>query len=205
MGGIGSGRASPNKRTLTTDCLQLSAQQLRKDDVLNSGNLGTISWGDSKDNWIFFQVTQSQFKITYNLGAFSSFDQPDTTLLNIVYEACRFGGNRPYFICPNDSCSHRVVLLYSYNSHFQCRKCLNLAYPCQSEGAIERGYRRARKVRIRLGGTISLFDPFPVKPKGMHWKTYNALSRNSTRDATVAMDAAFKKLGCDVEAKELSK
>ena len=34
---------------------------------------------------------------------------------------------------------------------------------------------RARGIRLRLGGTPSLLDQFPDKPKGMRWKRYQRL------------------------------
>jgi hypothetical protein len=33
--------------------------------------------------------------------------------------------------------------------------------------------RRAEKIRARLGGTAA--EPFRVKPRGMHWRTYRRL------------------------------
>ena len=37
--------------------------------------------------------------------------------------------------------------------------------------------RKAQKIRRRLGGSPTLGDPFPDKPKGMHWNTYRRLLR----------------------------
>jgi hypothetical protein len=37
---------------------------------------------------------------------------------------------------------------------------------------MRRGVSQAQKIRMRLGGSVSLFEPFPEKPKGMHWLTY---------------------------------
>jgi len=34
---------------------------------------------------------------------------------------------------------------------------------------------RAQKFSIKLGGSGSLDEMFPEKPKGMHWKTYRRL------------------------------
>jgi hypothetical protein len=34
---------------------------------------------------------------------------------------------------------------------------------------------QAQSIRERLGGTASMYDPFPGKPKRMHWETYQEL------------------------------
>ena len=38
-----------------------------------------------------------------------------------------------------------------------------------------RGVSRAQKIRMRLGGSARLAEPFPDEPKGMHWRTYSRL------------------------------
>jgi hypothetical protein len=32
---------------------------------------------------------------------------------------------------------------------------------------------------MRLGGSPNLLEPFPEKPRGMHWQTYNKLRATS--------------------------
>ena len=39
----------------------------------------------------------------------------------------------------------------------------------------QRTITRAQPTRKRLGGFEGIDDPFPPKPKGMHWKTYHKL------------------------------
>ena len=34
---------------------------------------------------------------------------------------------------------------------------------------------KAQKVRERLGGDLGVANPFPAKPKGMHWRRYDRL------------------------------
>jgi hypothetical protein len=33
----------------------------------------------------------------------------------------------------------------------------------------------AEKIRDRLGGSANMMEPFPEKPKGMHWRTYEGI------------------------------
>jgi hypothetical protein len=40
---------------------------------------------------------------------------------------------------------------------------------------MNRLYSKARRIRQKVGGSGNSDDPFPDKPKGMHWKTYNRL------------------------------
>ena len=31
---------------------------------------------------------------------------------------------------------------------------------------------RAQDIRRRLGGSVNMMEPFPEKPKGIHWRTH---------------------------------
>lgn len=96
--------------------------------------------------------------------------------VRIVRVPCRFGGTRPYFICPGIVngiiCGRRVAKLHGAGRYFLCRHCYRLAYASQSEGTWHRTLRRANKIRQRLGGDPGMTSPFPPKPKGMWRRTY---------------------------------
>jgi len=86
------------------------------------------------------------------------------------------GGRRPWFLCSvysNDQyCGRRAAVLYGAGELFACRRCYGLAYESQQGTPRQRGVGQAQKIRTRLGGTVNLFEPFPEKPKRMHWRTY---------------------------------
>ncbi len=114
--------------------------------------------------------------------------------VNIVRVPCRFGGNRPYFVCPGVvngiSCGRRVVKLHGPGRYFLCRHCYRLAHASQSEGGWDRALRRANKIRQRLGGDPGIAAPFPEMPKGMWRQTYERLC-NQAFEAEMVADEAF--------------
>jgi hypothetical protein len=52
-----------------------------------------------------------------------------------------------------------------------------MSYASQHEARGQRGLGKARKIRMRLGGSLNLLEDFPAKPVGMHWQTYDRLRR----------------------------
>jgi len=38
-----------------------------------------------------------------------------------------------------------------------------------------RALHKAQSIQERLGGSANMMKPFPEKPKGMHWETYEHL------------------------------
>jgi hypothetical protein len=113
----------------------------------------------------------------------------------LAWTPCHLGGERPWFICSGGfrsrSCGQRVAILFDRGGLFACRNCCGLVYSSQHETQKLRRIRRARKIRVALGGGESLADPFPEKPKGMHWSTYARIYW--------AYGAVLGILSCDLE------
>jgi hypothetical protein len=98
--------------------------------------------------------------------------RPIEQRVQIVWTRCHFGGFRHWFRC--DRCGRRAAKLYLEPSGFAfaCRLCHNLGYMSQLESPKARAITKARKLRMRLGGGPSVFEPPPGKPARMHWASY---------------------------------
>jgi len=107
----------------------------------------------------------------------------------IVWTVCHFGGHRPWFCCTAWSngrhCGRRVAKIFLGGSPcFACRDCHGLTFASQHEGPRFRSISRSRKIRMRLGGSPNLCEPFPEKPPRVHWRTYLRLrARGQAADA----------------------
>ena len=67
------------------------------------------------------------------------------------------------------------VVAWAAGCQWRCRYCHNLTYAARQAVPRHRLILMAQKIRERLGGSLSMLDPFPRKPKGMHWTTYDHL------------------------------
>jgi len=94
-------------------------------------------------------------------------------LVHLEQTECNYGGVRYWFTCPN--CHRRVGVLYLSSGQCACRKCFNLAYKSERETNQDRLYRKAGKLRDRLGWRPGIVHPDGDKPKGMHWKTFRRI------------------------------
>jgi hypothetical protein len=95
--------------------------------------------------------------------------------MRVAWTACNFGGARPWFIYPGAGCGRRVAVLYGPGRYFLCRHCYGLTYLSQRDNATYRALHRAQDIRRKLGGSANMMEPFPDRPKGMHWRTYERL------------------------------
>src|SRR5262245_28369260 len=84
------------------------------------------------------------------------------------------GGLRWWFVCPQLNRRVRKLYLPLGGRHFWSRCAYELAYASQRETKFDRALRRARKLRLRLGGDPA-DDEYPDKPSRMRWATYNRL------------------------------
>jgi hypothetical protein len=91
--------------------------------------------------------------------------------VRLEWTLCRFGGHRPWWLCPVAGCGRRVALLYAGRA-LACRTCSGLAYRSQRETTPDRAIRRADDLRKLLGWKPGIAHPSGEKPKGMQWRTF---------------------------------
>jgi hypothetical protein len=182
MGGLGSTRWT---RTFTRNTVE-SARSLDINRLNRAGCLRPGYWGGWEWTRDGERVASIQFRrdgdrliLSYRVQRHSGDWQDVKQQTPIVWMPCRFGGARPYFVCPGVvdgiACSRRVAKLYGAGIYFLCRRCYRLAYASQREDRYDRALRRANNIRMRLGGEPGIASRFPDRPKGMHRKTYEHL------------------------------
>ena len=139
------------------------------------------------------RVEDDRLHLTYRMRIGGEWEDVNETV-RIVRMPCRFGGARPYFVCPGvvngTACGRRVAKLYGPGRYFLCRHCSRLAYASQGEDVLNRSVRQANKIKQRLGGNAGIASPFPPKPKGMWRRTYERLCEQAF-DAEERADEAL--------------
>jgi hypothetical protein len=92
-----------------------------------------------------------------------------------TWRACNFGGDRPWFICPEAGYGRREAILYGPVRYFLCRDCYDLVYESKRESGTYQALHKAHAIRGRLGGSANIMELFPEKCKRAHRKTYERL------------------------------
>lgn len=181
MGGFGSGRRSGSGRSKVEACRSIDVNRLHREGCLRGGWMGGWQWtvDGEKVASINLRAEAERLHLTYRARIGGGDWKDVAESVGIVRVVCRYGGARPYFICPGvvngRACGRRVTKLYGPSRYFLCRHCNRLAYISQSEGNLDRALRRANKIRQRLGGDPGIASPFPERPKGMWRRTYERL------------------------------
>jgi hypothetical protein len=183
MGGIGSGNWYRfDKMTTTGECHSLDVRYLHREDLLTPRRWFSLRWSragrqtGSLRGAVEGNVRPERVILLYRHlsgpgGEWQDVREP----VSLAWTACNFGGERPWFVCPGAGCGRRVATLYGPGRYFLCRHCYDLVYESQRENGMYRALHKAQAIRERLGGSANMMEPFPERPKGMHWSTYNRL------------------------------
>ena len=156
--------------------LALDIRVLARRGHLTRGWLNSQSWtrnGEPAGN-INVRAAEDHARLIYTWTPYGheprDFDYP----VRIVRTACRYGGNRPWFLCPRCGARRAVIYGSASDGYFGCRGCMQLAYASEAENALGRMWRKQRKLAARLGAEDDT-DTHPPRPKGMHQRTYRRL------------------------------
>jgi hypothetical protein len=183
MGGVGSGRWPGLRKGLVGDHLDLDVLELHRERRLEPGEWYYRTWwrGDRALLTVMIQALDDGVELSYpprtrgrGRGVRQTrYDVP------LAWTACNFGGERPWFECPGEAdgvaCGRRAAKLYYRDGLFLCRLCQDLSYASQGRVLRTGPLRKAQGIRLRLGGSLDIRDPFPPRPKGMHRATHARL------------------------------
>lgn len=200
MGGYGSTRWNHERtRTSTGGLLRLDVRQCSRQGALAPGAVATLTWTNGEGEPAGSIQTAcsrdgSELVLSYATQRAGA-DQSTRHRIPVRLDTtpCHFGGERWWFRCPG--CHARRAVLYSAGGVFACVRCHDLAYASTREDAMDRANRRLRWIAGKLGGDGNGRRGFlwtmPDKPKGMHWRTYDRLTRellaaNDLRDEVFA-------------------
>lgn len=191
MGGTGSGNWTRlDTRTTLAEVHRLDVRWLRKQGYLQPGVMAPVTWhrGDRERGSITLLCDGNALTLSYRYRVQSGDWQEMTQPVALDWTPCRYGGFRPWFLCPR--CSRRVAVLALYRSCFWCRHCHRLPYASEQEGLIDRLWSQIRKLGQSVGATADESPWMWRKPKGMHWRTFE---RRVARAQTLEQlrDAAF--------------
>lgn len=181
MGGLGSGRSSGGGRVTAEACRSIDVNRLRREGVLSAGWSGGWEWkrNGERVSSISMRGGQDRIVLSYRSRIGSEDWQDVEEPVPIRWVPCRYGGQRPFFMCPGVvngvACRRQVVKLYCAGRYYLCRRCYRLTYASRNEDSCDRALRRANKIRMRLGGEPGYEAMIPRRPKGMWRKTYDRL------------------------------
>jgi hypothetical protein len=170
-------------KAIVESCPSIDVLDLHRRGYLQSAQCFSLAWTCDGELMASIYVRTESHCVILHYSSVSH----DESLSNveqrvaIVWTPCHFGGQRPFFLCSFDAkgaqCGRQVSKLYGGGRLFACRHCYRLAYASQRETVSQRGRRKAQKIRMRLGGSPSMIDDFPDRPRGMHEQTFERWRR----------------------------
>jgi len=196
MGGRGSGRRYQDGKDITNDYHALDVRWLQRNGLLNPWSSRLLTWSRNGQEVASIQAIASEGYVTldYRIREQGGEWKPMNYRVLLDRTACHLGGKRPWFRCPARGCGRRVAVLYG-GSIFACRHCHQLAYASQREAWHDRATRRADRIRDRLGWEAGILNGDGIKPKGMHWRTFERLKTRHDELVELSLAGMMHRLG----------
>ena len=147
-----------------------SVFQLRRSGALSPGSIRPWFWRSVPTGKItrmaVLKVTASEMQVLFQHGGRWQKNVSSLCVRPAASEALARGfAARAAHVLPYSS-----TLAGDY-----CQRCLGLAYSCQQVTRRWRAIERAQAIRMRLGGSANVLEPFPARPRYMRRKRYECL------------------------------
>ena len=197
MGGMGSGRRDQGGKDTTDDCHILDVRLFQRDGVLVAGRSFTTNRMRNGKAVASIQMRSEADRVILDYrhqrggGEWKSQNYP----VQIEWTPCNYGGTRAWFRCPANGCGRRVAKLYLGGSIFACRHCYQLVYSCQRENFEDRATRQADKIHDRLKWEPGILNGHGIKPKEMHWRTYQRLTMKHDELVSITLNYMAHRMG----------
>ena len=177
----------------------LSVMKLARAGFLSGRQLGSWQWTNRGDITATIQIVGERASVTlhYRVRAGDEEWQPVHQRVPIRWTPCRFGGERPWFLCDVHSngvyCGRQVAKLYRAGRLFACRHCYRLGYAIQRDGPMDRAHHRLRRLHRKLGADYDGADGIPPPKRrsgcgGGHIFASYARSRRARANGTRVHD-----------------
>ena len=192
MGGVGSGqRLTVSTRDTTEDYRTVDVRWLHREGALRPGKSGRVRWlrNGVETSSISYETLPDALVLIYRSRPRGGEWESLRYSVPLVRTACHYGGERTWFLCPAAHCGRRVAVLYG-SRIYACRYCRQLAYPSQNQKPEDRATERCWRLLKRLDCEwLTIFEPEPFRPKGMHQKTFARLRRAYAHSRTLSLGA----------------
>lgn len=175
-------------------CWDLDIAVLKRLDMLRPGFQRNLVWSRNGEEVArtMVECQDDHLILAYKSRSRGSVWQDIRDRIPLTFTKPNFGGCRAWFVCP--TCNQRKRVLWG-RTYYRCAKCYGMTHNSQYEDRASRLLDRALRIKTKLGGDASCFYPFPEKPKGMHWRTYQAKRAEYERLYQEANLATFAQFG----------
>jgi hypothetical protein len=158
----------------------LDVMKVARAGYLAGSRAGGWQWTNGSDRTATIGIVGGRDAITldYRIQTRGEDWQAVRQRVPVRWTRCRFGGERPWFVCDvlanGVRCGRQVAKLYGAGRLFACRHCYRLGYQVQRGGLMDRAHHRLAGLHRRLGAEYDGPDgPPPRRPKWMRPRTYN--------------------------------
>jgi hypothetical protein len=140
-----AGAGRPGTKAKTSGLRSIDARRLHREHLLRPGLSYGWQWTNDRserNSSIGIRTHERGLTVAYAING-----EPVEQRVSLRMTPCNYGGARVWFECPH--CRRRVAMLY-LGWQVACRQCFQLAYPSQSDDAIDRTWRKQGKIEARL-------------------------------------------------------